>query len=67
MSTSGIQGSGATCSQSTLFQVTVEWQGAEIGYGEGESKSYALAEAIESVDSIYASARTDWTFRVARS
>lgn len=50
-----------------MIQVTIEWQGSEIGYGEGESESYAREEAIESVESIYAEARADWTFTVVRS
>ena len=53
--------------QSTLYQVTIEWEGCEIGYGEGESESFAREESIESVDSIYASARRDWKFTVVRS
>lgn len=50
-----------------MIQVTIEWEGAEIGYGEGESESYAREEAVESVDSIYRSARSDWKFTVVRS
>lgn len=50
-----------------MVQVTIEWEGSEIGYGEGESESYARQEAIESVDSIYASVRGDWKFSVVRS
>jgi hypothetical protein len=51
-----------------MVQVTIEWQGAEIGYGEGESESYAREEAIESIGSAaYASVRDEWTFNVVRS
>jgi hypothetical protein len=36
------------------------WGGAEIGYGEGESASYARSEAIASVSSIYLAVRDEW-------
>ena len=35
-----------------MYQVTVISEGAEIGYGEGESLAYAKEEALESVDSM---------------
>jgi hypothetical protein len=36
-----------------MYQVTAVYQGAEIGYGEGEGLDYAKEEAIESIPSIY--------------
>ena len=36
-----------------MYQVTAVYQGAEIGYGEGERLSYAKQEAIDSIPSIY--------------
>lgn len=36
-----------------MYQVTIVYQGAEIGYGEGESLSYAKQEALDSVPSFY--------------
>jgi hypothetical protein len=50
-----------------MFQVTIIWGDAEIGYGEGQSESFARAEAIESVESIYMAVKADWTFRTVRS
>jgi hypothetical protein len=50
-----------------MHQVTILWNDCEIGYGEGESLSYAKSEAIESVDGMYASVRSEWTFSVVRS
>lgn len=36
-----------------MFQATAIFQGAEIGYGEGEGVTYTLQECIESIDSFY--------------
>ena len=36
-----------------MYQVTIVYQGAEIGYGEGEGLAYARQEALESVSSFY--------------
>ena len=36
-----------------MYQVTIVYQGAEIGYGEGEGLAYARQEALESMPSIY--------------
>lgn len=36
-----------------MYQVTVVYQGCEVGYGEGESLSYAKQEALDSVPSFY--------------
>jgi hypothetical protein len=36
-----------------MYQVTAIYEGCEIGYGEGESGSYAIGECLESIDSIY--------------
>ena len=36
-----------------MYQVTAIYEGSEIGYGEGESGSYAIGECLESIDSIY--------------
>ena len=36
-----------------MFQVTAIFQGAEVGYGEGEGLAYSLADCIESIDSFY--------------
>ena len=36
-----------------MYQVTAIFEGCEIGYGEGESGSYAIGECLESIDSIY--------------
>ena len=36
-----------------MYQVTAIYQGAEIGYGEGEGLRYAKREALESIPSIY--------------
>jgi hypothetical protein len=43
-----------------MYQVTIEWGGAEIGYGEGESRQYAISEAIASVGSFYNPVRREW-------
>jgi hypothetical protein len=45
-----------------IHTVTIEWQGAEIGFGEGESEAFARTEAIESVPGIYGPARAEWKF-----
>lgn len=50
-----------------MVQVTIEWQGCEIGYGVGESEAYAREEAEESVDSFYQEARAEWTYNVVQS
>jgi hypothetical protein len=39
----------------------ITWNGCEIGFGEGESASYAKSEAMASVDSIYKVARSEWS------
>jgi hypothetical protein len=36
-----------------MYQVTAIYEGCEIGYGEGDSSSYAIGECLESIDSIY--------------
>ncbi len=36
-----------------MYQVTAVYQGAEIGYGEGEGLSYAKQDAVDSIPSIY--------------
>ena len=36
-----------------MYQVTIVYQGSEIGYGEGEGLAYAKQEAIDSVPSFY--------------
>lgn len=36
-----------------MYQVTAIFEGCEIGYGEGDSGSYAIEECIESIDNIY--------------
>lgn len=50
-----------------MYQVTIVWQDAEIGYGEGESAKYATQEAIENVDSIYKTVRPEWSFEIKRT
>lgn len=51
-----------------MFQVTIEWEGAEIGYGEGETKSYAMQEALECLEGFYAEVpRNELKFTVVRS
>ena len=40
----------------TMYQVTAIYEGCEIGYGEGDSSSYAIGECLESIDSIYSQA-----------
>lgn len=47
----------------TIHVCVIIWAGCEIGYGEGESASYARSEAIASVPSIYQAARSEWQFR----
>ena len=36
-----------------MYQVTAIFMDSEIGYGEGESSSYAIEDCIESIDNIY--------------
>ena len=36
-----------------MYQVTAIYEGCEIGYGEGDSSSYAIGECLESIDGIY--------------
>ena len=36
-----------------MYQITAIYEGCEIGYGEGYSNKYAIAECLESIDSIY--------------
>jgi hypothetical protein len=36
-----------------MYQVTAIFMDSEIGYGEGESGSYAIEDCIESIDNIY--------------
>ena len=36
-----------------MFQVTAIFQGAEIGYGEGEGLAYSIADCIDSIGSFY--------------
>jgi len=36
-----------------MYQVTAIFEGCEIGYGEGESGSYAIEDCIDSIDNIY--------------
>ena len=36
-----------------MYQVTLILDGAEVGYGEGESLAYARAEAYESLEWIH--------------
>ena len=36
-----------------FYQITAVYQGAEIGYGEGERLAYAKQECLDSIDSIY--------------
>jgi hypothetical protein len=50
-----------------MYQVTIIWEGAEIGYGEGESLNYARSEARASVSDFYKVARSEWQFSVKRS
>lgn len=49
-----------------MFQVTIIWEGAEIGYGEGAKLSYAKREAMDSVSSFYAMAKSEWKFLVRK-
>lgn len=37
-----------------MVQVTIEWEGAEIGYGEAELEADATVYAFENLDGIYA-------------
>lgn len=55
--------------ENEIVQVTILWEDAEIGYGEGETESYARVEALDSVDSMYASIidGDDVTVQVVRS
>lgn len=50
-----------------MYQVTIIWEGAEIGYGEGESLNYAKSEAKDSVSDFYKIARSEWKFLVKKS
>jgi len=50
-----------------MCQVTIVWNGAEIGYGEGESYQYAKQEAVESVSDIYLGTESEWELSVVRS
>ena len=36
-----------------MYQVTAIFMDSEIGYGEGQSSSYAIEDCIESIDNIY--------------
>jgi hypothetical protein len=36
-----------------MIQVTAYYQGAEIGYGEGESLTYAVEECMSTIDTMY--------------
>jgi hypothetical protein len=47
-----------------MYTCTITWNGCEIGYGQGESASYAKSEAIASVARIYKVARSEWVIRV---
>jgi hypothetical protein len=46
-----------------MYRVTILFDDAEIGFGEGESAEYAMQEAVESVPSIYADFESEWTFK----
>lgn len=50
-----------------MYQITALYQGAEIGYGEGESKAYAMEECKDSVPQMYYPVRDEITFSVRKS
>ncbi len=41
------------------YEVTAVYQDAEIGYGEGESDSYAVQDCIDSIPAIYTDCARD--------
>ncbi len=50
-----------------MIQITILYQGAEIGYGEGESYQWAKREAVESVSDFYLGSESEWELSVVRS
>jgi hypothetical protein len=42
----------------------ITWNGCEIGFGQGQSASFAKSEAVSSVASIYKAARSEWSISV---
>ena len=50
-----------------MFQVTIVYQGSEIGYGEGERLSYAKQDALDSVPSFYDSVIDSVEFIIIQS
>ena len=49
------------------YQVTAVYDGAEIGYGEGEGLAYAKQDCRESIPLIFASVRADITYTVVKN
>lgn len=58
----------ATQTESNMYyQVTAVYDGAEIGYGEGEGLAYAKQDCRESIPLIFASVRADITYTVVKN
>lgn len=50
-----------------MYQITILFQGAEIGYGEGESYKWARDEAVQSVSDFYLGSEDQWQLSVVKS